>query len=135
VIGWENRFRPRVAAAVEPLGATLGEAALTIGEETFAAGDRSVVATARTPDHAIGFVAADRPAAVPGLARKLPHYGKYGYLAFTGDGPDNVAKGSWQPVGSPLEQVLATEMAPPPAAAPLPERAALAELPPAPSGE
>jgi hypothetical protein len=66
---------------------------------------------------------------VPGLARKLPHYGKYGYLAFTGAEPENVAKGSWRPVGSPLERILATGMTLPPAAAPLPERPPLAELP------
>ena len=131
MIGWDNRFRPRVAEALEPLGASLGEASLTIGGETFAAADRSVAAVARfadDPDRALGFLAADRPAAVPGLARKLPHYGKYGYLAFTGDAPDNVAKGSWQPVGSPLERILVPGTEPPPAVAALPERSPLAEL-------
>ena len=34
-------------------------------------------------------------AALPGLARKLPHYGKHSYVAFRGDGADNVAKGQW----------------------------------------
>jgi len=141
VIGWRNRFRPEVAAALAPSGAILGEASLQIGSaggETFAAAERSVAAAARAagdPARPLGFLAADRPAAVPGLARKLPHYGKYGYLAFTGDAPDNVAKGSWQPVGSPLDRVLATEMSPPPAAAPLPQRAPLIELPPEPASE
>ena len=136
VIGWENRFRPRVAAALEPLGAKLGGTSLAIGEESLAAADRSVAAVARAPggqgdpDRALGFVAADRAAAVAGLARKLPHYGKYGYLAFEGDEPRNVAKGSWQPVGSPLERILVSGMSPPPPAAPLPKRAPLAELPP-----
>ncbi len=138
VIGWENRFRPRMAAALEPLGARLGEASLAIGEETFAAADRSVAAVARlpaapdraAPERVLAFVAADRAAAVAGLARKLPHYGKYGYLAFEGDAPDNVAKGSWKPVGSPLDRVLVFGDGPPPPAAPLPMRAPLAELPP-----
>jgi hypothetical protein len=138
VIGWANRFRPSVAAALEPLGAKLGAASLAIGEETFAAADRSVVAVAREPSgqggppRPLGFVAADRAAAVPGLARKLPHYGKYGYLAFEGDAPDNVAKGSWRPVGSPLDRVLVSGGGPPPPAAPLPKRSPLAELPPSP---
>ena len=30
-----------------------------------------------------------------GLIRKLPHYGKYGYLVFEGEEPKNVAKGTW----------------------------------------
>ena len=32
---------------------------------------------------------------IPGLIRKLPHYGKYGYLVFKGNEPENVAKGTW----------------------------------------
>ena len=32
---------------------------------------------------------------IPGLIRKLPHYGKYGYLVFEGDEPKNVVKGIW----------------------------------------
>jgi len=32
---------------------------------------------------------------IPGLIRKLPHYGKYGYLVFEGDEPKNVVKGTW----------------------------------------
>ena len=120
-----------MAAALAPAGSDSRRGARCRsgpdGDETFAAADRSVAAAARAagdPARPLGFLAADRPAAVPGLARKLPHYGKYGYLAFQGDAPDNVAKGSWRPVGSPLDRVLATEMSPPPAAAPLPERTA-----------
>ena len=44
------------------------------------------------PELAIGYVAAPRAAQLPGLARKLPHYHKYSYLAFEGDEPTNVAK-------------------------------------------
>ncbi len=44
----------------------------------------------------------DNPKALPGLARKLPHYGKYSYLAFTGDAPSNTLKGNWSPTNSPL---------------------------------
>ena len=32
---------------------------------------------------------------ITGLIRKLPHYGKYGYLVFKGNEPKNVAKGIW----------------------------------------
>jgi hypothetical protein len=77
-------------------------------------------------------VFADRLAALPGLGRKLPHYGKYSYLAFAGDEPANDLKGQWTAADSPLrvdlrpqaemKEVLA-------ALAPAPGKA-LAELPP-----
>ena len=36
------------------------------------------------------------------LTQKLPHYGKYGYLVFKGNVPDNVAKGTWPSSGAGL---------------------------------
>ncbi|MEJ2652515.1 MAG: hypothetical protein P8173_12150 [Gammaproteobacteria bacterium] len=44
----------------------------------------------------------DNPAAFPGLARKLPHYGSYSYLAFQGDAPTNTLKGQWKVLDSPM---------------------------------
>ena len=44
----------------------------------------------------------DNPAAFPGLARKLPHYGSYSYLAFSGDAPTNTLKGQWRVRGFAL---------------------------------
>jgi len=49
--------------------------------------------------------------AVDGLARKLPHYGKYSYLAFSGTEPTNSLKGQWPTVGSPLSADLAESSA------------------------
>jgi aminopeptidase N len=54
------------------------------------------------PDQALGWLAADSAAALPGLGRKLPHYGRYSYLGFTGEEPDNVLKGQWPVVNSPM---------------------------------
>ncbi|MDE0959240.1 MAG: M20/M25/M40 family metallo-hydrolase [Planctomycetota bacterium] len=50
----------------------------------------------------IGLIRCLREAAIPGLARKLPHYGKYSYLLFEGDEPTNTAKGEWAAGTSPL---------------------------------
>ncbi len=61
-----------------------------------------------------------------GLGRKLPHYTRYSYLGFRGDEPENVAKGMWQPLSSPLVRHLG-EGDPPPLV--LPDRLPLAELP------
>ncbi len=50
----------------------------------------------------IGFVGANVKASVTGLARLLPHYGKYSWLGFEGSRPDNVLKGTFPPLHSPL---------------------------------
>jgi len=63
------------------------------------------VVMARQPDapsRALGWLAADSAAALGGLGRKLPHYGRYSYLAFKGTQPDNVLKGQWPVLDSPL---------------------------------
>jgi hypothetical protein len=36
----------------------------------------------------------------PTVARKIPHYGRYSYLAF--EGVDNRLKGVWEAAASPL---------------------------------
>jgi len=55
------------------------------------------------------WLAADLPEAMPGLGRKLPHYHKYSYLAFAGPEPENVAKGRWPVINSPLTIFLPGE--------------------------
>ena len=62
----------------------------------------SVVIVRRHPanlEKAVGLIFADGLAALPGLGRKLPHYGKYSYLGFEGDEPVNVLKGQWTAAG------------------------------------
>jgi hypothetical protein len=50
----------------------------------------------------IGFVGANIKESIPGLARLLPHYGKYSWLGFEGSRPNNVMKGIFPPLHSPL---------------------------------
>jgi len=50
----------------------------------------------------IGFVGANIKKSISGLARLLPHYGKYSWLGFQGSRPDNVLKGTFPPLHSPL---------------------------------
>jgi hypothetical protein len=74
----------------------------------------AVVLMARQPDHpdqALGWLAAEQPDALPGLGRKLPHYGRYSYLGFRGVQPENLLKGQWPVVDSPLTLRLAPEPA------------------------
>lgn len=135
LLGWENRFRPELAPAVAALGGALEADATQLGGATVARADHAVVLTTRDPDNpntAVTFVAADRAAALPGLARKLPHYGKYSYLVFEGDAPTNTIKGRWTVARSPLSVVVHQADGAPAGdeRGRLAPRHALAELPP-----
>ncbi len=104
------------------------------GEKMPIAG-HTLVATFRHPanqEKAVGWIVADPAAALPGLGRKLPHYGKYSYLGFQGDEPANIIKGQWQQSDSPLRVDLRPERDRAAKLPPLPAdgRKALAELPP-----
>ncbi|HYQ72989.1 MAG TPA: M1 family aminopeptidase, partial [Gammaproteobacteria bacterium] len=112
LFGSQNRFRPLLQPALadydfEDKGATLQVAGTHLGMD-----EHAVVVLGRhpeNPEQALGWLAAGQDAALPGLGRKLPHYGKYSYLAFTGERPDNVLKGQWPVVRSPLSVVVVQE--------------------------
>jgi len=105
LFGWDNRFRPLLARALADYdyadqGATVQIAGTVLGRD-----EHAIVVLGRradNPEQALGWLAAGDAAALPGLGRKLPHYGKYSYLAFAGEAPDNVLKGQWPVVHSPL---------------------------------
>lgn len=124
LLGWDNRF---LDAFRGRLGDRAGIQADTVRLDgsPLAREARSVVLTApgRKPEQTWGWLAAATPKALPGLARKLPHYGKYSYLAFRGEGPENTRKGQWPVTGSPLNRAL-VENAP---ALTLPPRPSLTE--------
>jgi aminopeptidase N len=119
VLGWDNRHAAAAAAAG---GATLGPTGATPGGTAVERAGHSVVTVGSRDDRVVGLVAAAPSAAIPGLARKLPHYGKYTWLAFEGDAPTNVAKGSIDAEGAPTTRLLG----PPTPRAALPRRPPLA---------
>ncbi|WP_295458136.1 M1 family aminopeptidase [uncultured Thiodictyon sp.] len=105
VLGWENRFIHDFAAGAA--GFSLDPAARTLaiaGTPVALGADASLALTRVRDGSPLGLLATDDPTALPGLARKLPHYGKYGYLVFAGAAPDNRLKGQWPPGDSPLIQ-------------------------------
>jgi len=57
----------------------------------------------------IGFLGTNMDMALSGLARKLPHYGKYSYLGFEGDEPTNVLKGIFPVINSPLNIIISNQ--------------------------
>ena len=116
VLGSGNRWARALEPELETVGATLAEGEIRFGPSRVSRDDHAfvcVVSHPGNPDLALGWVGAANLAAVPGLARKLPHYGKYSYLAFRGTEPTNVVKGQWEPSGSPLRRDLGDIGAPP----------------------
>jgi hypothetical protein len=105
LLGWENRFAAQMTEALAPYGAAIGSEGLRLPGQMVARANHSVVAVGRqprNPEHPLGWIATDVAAAIPGLGRKLPHYHKYGYLAFNDTEPTNTVKGIWPVVASPL---------------------------------
>jgi hypothetical protein len=105
ILGWENRFLESTVPSWKAYAVALNGRKITIGKTAIARENHSIVLTGRNPenkDMALMFAAADAANAIPGLARKLPHYHKYSYLVFEGEEPANVAKGRWPVVDSPL---------------------------------
>ena len=126
-----------LAAKLFALGGdyTLDGEKLAVDRESMPLAGHSAVIVRRHPgnvEKAIGWIFADGTVPLPGLGRKLPHYGKYSYLGFEGDEPVNVLKGQWTATDSPLRVDLRpnAERAAAVATLALPARKALAELPP-----
>ena len=67
-----------------------------------ATGFAVVVDHPRNPALAMAFVGAPSAKMIPQLARKLPHYGKYAWVGFSGDDATNNLKGQWSPSSSSL---------------------------------
>jgi aminopeptidase N len=105
ILGGANRLADAFAASLASQGVQLTPATVTLGDASIPRAGHSVVAVARSATHpgaAIAWVAADPTAAIPGLARKLPHYTRYSYLAFRGPEPENTVKGTWEALDSPM---------------------------------
>ena len=67
----------------------------------------AMVLTARhpnNPDLSWTLIQASDINDLPDIGRKLPHYGKYGYLIFKGS--QNIFKGEWEIENSPLVRRL-----------------------------
>jgi len=111
LLGWENRFLPALAEARRDLRIDSRKRSLRIAGEELAGGAVSAAVVGEADGRPVGWVGAGDPAALPGLARKLPHYGKYSYLVFEGPAPDNKVKGQW-PAGDSRLSVWLTDARP-----------------------
>jgi hypothetical protein len=105
LLGRQNRLATRLFASDPRTGLAVDEASVAVGDEAWPRAGHAHVLTRRHPQDAklaVGWVSASLPEALPGLARKLPHYGKYSWLVFRGAEAENVGKGEWPATDSPL---------------------------------
>ncbi len=133
LLGQENRLAVTAFAGLQGVRADAGT--ITLDGERLAMATHAAVIVRRhpaDPGKAVGWIAGGPMAAIPGLGRKLPHYGRYSYLGFEGDEPTNTVKGEWPTTDSPLSSDLrpAGERAGRLPALTLPTVKALIELPP-----
>ena len=102
ILGFENKFAEAVKISKEYFEYFSEETAVKINT---ALDSGSLVYTLSNPNNkelTLGFLATNNPAAISSLARKLMHYGKYGYLAFEGDDATNTLTGTFPIIDSPL---------------------------------
>jgi hypothetical protein len=107
LLGWENRFLPELFSVLAPAGVAQSATGLRLGDRDLPRADHAVVLTTEVGGATWGWVGAGDLAMVAALARKLPHYSKYSFLAFQGPEATNVLKGQWPVNDSPLDTVLA----------------------------
>ena len=105
IIGFENKFANEFSDQLSVYNTSFSSDSVKIENQRLTKNDNSFMFTLSKVED-IGkqniFISVGNHDAIAGLIRKLPHYGKYSYLAFNGDEPTNIAKGQWAVLNSPL---------------------------------
>ncbi|MDP1995384.1 MAG: M20/M25/M40 family metallo-hydrolase, partial [Ignavibacteria bacterium] len=140
IFGAENKFTGTIKNSLKDYNSEIKNDVVVLGKTSFPINNNSFIASVRhpqNPDNVLVYLSTENKEAVPGLARKLPHYGKYSYLVFEGNEPANIGKGEWGSVNSPLSAKVVTkgEKSNNEVFADLPKRKALAMLAPVFSSE
>ncbi len=133
ILGWGNSFLPGFSSTLKDYGITLDGKEIIIGGKDLNRKEHSLALATRhpaNPELGWAWVGIGNPKAVPGFARKLPHYHKYSYLAFGGDRPTNIIKGKWPVLNSPMTVFLSPDKTAKPKLGKLVPRKALAYLSP-----
>jgi len=90
VFGWNNNFKNLVQEGLSDYSTQLNENSVEINKKNLAEENNSFIVSVRNPNNpkeVVVWLTIGNKDAVPGLLRKLPHYGKYSYLVFEGDEP------------------------------------------------
>ena len=105
LLGLDNKFASVIDDAINGYGSDLLPNGVKYGKRELANNDNSFFMSVVNPNNlkaVITLLSIGNKDAVNGLNRKLPHYGKYSYLAFSGGEPTNIEKGQWSVNNSPL---------------------------------
>lgn len=108
LLGAENRFRSEFQKALVQSGAMLSEGGVWLAGKYQPAND-ALVLTARIGQTPTAWLTVPDAAMLPVLARKLPHYAKFSYAAFSSTEVANLIKGVWPVTNSPLAQAVRQE--------------------------
>ena len=102
LFGWENNFRIQFQAALELNHATMSDAGARFENGEYERSKHALALTAHIGQTPVAWLAAPDTSMLQVLARKLPHYAKYSYAAFSGPELTNLSKGMWPVTSSPL---------------------------------
>lgn len=108
ILGQDNPFASVVSEAASVYGVSETDTGLAMAGSEIGYEDRTNLILSRhpeNPDLAIGWLHIDDMVALPGTIEKLPHYGRYSYVSFTGDEPTIDVRGEWESANSPLQWV------------------------------
>ena len=109
VFGKNNDIGKHLLPALKKNGINLKDDSFIFKEGIFQLNDHSFVFTLPRSENekgSITWLIASSEESIPGLIRKLPHYGKYGYLVFKGKEPENLIKGSWDSNPTNLQKLF-----------------------------
>jgi len=106
VVGFENRFYNEIKMQERYRGNFSDEEDTTITQMINEQSLVCAIPNADAPGQTIGFIGTHFPEDIMVLARKLPHYGSYGYLGFTGSEFTNVLKGMLPVLNSAMDYVI-----------------------------
>ncbi|MEA3503823.1 MAG: M20/M25/M40 family metallo-hydrolase [Bacteroidota bacterium] len=112
ILGFGNKFAPKIGKQLSAYNVKFNADSIHLTNKKIVKEGNDFVFTMLNPTDINKqniFICIDNKKAIAGLIRKLPHYGKYSYLAFTNNEPTNIAKGQWPVLNSPLVKVFDKE--------------------------
>ncbi len=114
LLSLNNKFASLVNDAIRGYGSEILKTGVRYGKREIQSEDNSFFISVANPKNikaVITLLSIGNKNAVEGLNNKLPHYGKYSYLAFNGNEPTNIDKGVWPVTGSPLFKNISLDAA------------------------
>ena len=114
LLGMKNKFTSVINDAMRGYNSEILSNGVKYGKREIPSEDNSFFISVANPKNikeVIILLSIGNAAAVEGLNNKLPHYGKYSYLAFNGSEPTNIDKGVWPVTGSPMFKNLVSTAA------------------------